>query len=114
LRVRRYRIAVVAFATFQVGFSATVPIADALLEAASFALPLHVESAGEDPCAPGHDHLFCQLCRTLTLVVAPPTAGSRYAALPSAALAAPRGVDHDLVSCLDRTGPLGPRAPPSA
>jgi hypothetical protein len=114
LRVPRYRIVVFLFAAFQLGFSTAVPIADALLEGASAAMPLHVEAAGETPCAPGHDHLFCQLCRTLTLVAPPSTGGSRYSALPSAGLSAPRADDHDVASTVDRSGPLGPRAPPHA
>jgi hypothetical protein len=98
-------------AAFQLVVVTATPVADALLDAASAALPIHVESERPVSCGDGHGHLFCQLCRTLAFGSAQPL--RRLAACPPPAVVftswqRARGRAPTPVLA----GSLGPRAPP--
>lgn len=90
---------------------AGVPVLDALLEAAEAQAVTHVEDQDSPPCFPGHDHLFCQLCKLAQLQ---PAAGQKLS---------PRPLDIRRVAAvaLGDAEPRGPdrgaalaRAPPTA
>lgn len=98
-----------------VQFSVTVggPLVDAALERGSDRV-VHVESEAGDECGVHHDHLFCQVCRTVAL-----------AGRDSAPVRAPRGpIQSDDALAVQATNrapsspgsfaPVGPRAPPRA
>lgn len=98
-----------------VQFSVTVgaPLADAALEEGADRVA-HVESESGDECGVHHDHLFCQVCRTVALSGrdAPP------ARLPRCPIEADGASTIDttdpLPSTPGRFAPLGSRAPPRA
>jgi hypothetical protein len=92
--------------------SVALPAADAALDADNAALPVHVESPHSENCPATHDHLFCQVVRSLAAV----SAGG--GAAPVLGLAPPV---LDGLSPLDRLdaplrptlrGPTAPRPPP--
>lgn len=58
----RKSIAIVSL-VFHLVMAAVAPSLDGTLEAAIQDRQVHVEAPGDDPCAPLHDHLTCQLCR---------------------------------------------------
>jgi len=96
-----------------VAFSA-LPTADAVLDASQLGLPLHVESEGNPECAPHHDHLFCQVVRSMSSATRPAEIGS-VADSPPAILrlkAQTSAADLDTRRLLTRS--IGPRAPPLA
>jgi hypothetical protein len=111
----RHRVSVLLLAAFQIAAAASVPVVDAMLEIGAASEPLHVESERATSCGDGHDHVFCQLCRTLTVAravrdcvdhVSHPYARTL---VPEARLeGGPR------LSYLDTSGPVGPRPPPLA
>lgn len=102
--------ALVALAQLVVAIGA--PLADAVHEGGAVELVTHVESQTGEHCPSQHDHLFCQLCRTVLLGWAdvPPARlqAPRIRTAGSAALRAeahsPRPSGH--------FPPLGSRAPP--
>lgn len=49
---------------------AVLPSADAMLDAERASLPLHIESPHNEDCHTGHDHLSCQVVRSLSAVSA--------------------------------------------
>lgn len=67
----RSRRGLLLFVVFQLLVAVGLPAADAVLEAASVGTPTHVEAPTDEACGNPHDHLFCQLCRTLGLSVLP-------------------------------------------
>ncbi|MGE0160319.1 MAG: hypothetical protein AB7T31_12985 [Gemmatimonadales bacterium] len=99
-------------AAFQVAAAAFVPVADAMLEAAA-SQPLHIEAERAASCGAGHDHEFCQLCRTLAVagVVRDVVARTCH---PPQAQPVPEVPLEGLakLSYLDSSGPAGPRPPP--
>ena len=98
------------FAALQLSAAALVPLADAFQEAGRDLRP-HVEALGTDGCPIQHDHLSCQLCRTMRTGPGPlPSACPALAGTASASLAV-RATPSDLLSA-PRTGPFGARAPP--
>lgn len=108
------RGAVLVLALLQLVAAGLVPVADAGLQAYGVEGKVHVEASGSADCSAPHDHLFCQLCRTLLLAA---VLGPAYPAplldRPSLQTAARRDGD----GVLSRTPPheaLGPRAPPFA
>jgi hypothetical protein len=91
-----------------------VPVADAMLEIAAGSESVHIEAARDSSCGGGHDHVFCQLCRTLT-VGGMPREITRACPPPEQALLLElrrEGLAHR--SFLQSSGPIGPRAPPLA
>jgi hypothetical protein len=105
---------VLLLAAFQVAAAGIVPVADAMSEIAATSEPMHVESARDSVCGDGHDHLFCQLCRTLA-VASVPRGASRVCHPPQQTVlpATPFASLTDF-SFLHSSGPFGPRAPPLA
>jgi hypothetical protein len=112
-RSKKLRVGVLLLAAFHLGVATAVPIADALLELASVGVRTHVESARESACGDGHEHVFCQLCRTVGLAVLPRVTArgcatpevTTYGTLPN------RDSDARHVTL---SGSIGPRAPPLA
>lgn len=60
------RAGISCFATLQIGVSAGMPSADAILDGERFGSPIHVESPENTDCAVDHGHLFCQVVRSLS------------------------------------------------
>lgn len=92
------------------------PLADAALEAASAAEPIHIEAERDTGCARGHNHFFCQLCRAIELQITGPTRpalATPLAPVRRLSLAeAPEAPEAFSGACVP--SPLGPRAPPPA
>lgn len=90
-----------------------LPLADARLEAAELEQTVHIEADRDAGCAPGHDSLSCEFCRTLRAPSRSPCAVS-LVATPSLSpeLAERRGsvVPHRARHQLN----LHSRAPPAA
>lgn len=111
---RRRRRGAVLLAVVQLVVAGLVPAADAALERSAVGEPAHVEALADGACGVHHDHLFCQLCRVLSLT------GSTTSAPALAADGGPiRRVPFgaDLLRVRDdalRFGALGSRAPPLA
>ena len=60
------RMAVGVLAAIQLAMFATLPVADALLDAQETGTSTHIEAQGSDHgCATGHDHFLCQVARSL-------------------------------------------------
>ena len=106
------RFGVLLLALLQLG-AAGVQSADAILEAEGASLPTHVESEESEDCGVQHDHLFCQVVRSLSAVAwrgdVPGVIGlhdHRSFRLPG---------DADVLSsAVDPDGSARPRAPPVA
>jgi hypothetical protein len=98
----------------QLGVLATVPVADAMLELESVGVPVHVESERDLSCGEGHEHAFCQLCRTLGLGSLP---RPEVRISQSANVTCYRDVaaaDPAIGRAFHLAGPIGSRAPPLA
>ena len=91
---------------------AALPSADAVLEAERIALPTHVESPHNEDCPSAHDHLFCQVVRSLAAASGGRGAGQILA------IATPRpdglrpSQRNDAVARPPVRGPYSPRPPP--
>jgi hypothetical protein len=111
----RHRVSVLLLAAFQIAAAAGVPVADAMLEIGAASEPMHVESERATSCGDGHDHVFCQLCRTLTVAKAVRDSGDRvsHAGEPTP-VPETRVEGGPRLSYLDSSGPVGPRPPPLA
>jgi hypothetical protein len=111
----RHRVSVLLLAAFQIAAAAGVPVADAMLEIGAASEPMHVESERATSCGDGHDHVFCQLCRTLTVAKAVRDSGDRVShdAEPTP-VPETRVEGGPRLSYLDSSGPVGPRPPPLA
>jgi hypothetical protein len=111
----RHRVSVLLLAAFQIAAAAGVPVADAMLEIGAASEPMHVESERATSCGDGHDHVFCQLCRTLTVAKAARDSGDRvsHAGEPTP-VPETRVEGGPRLSYLDSSGPVGPRPPPLA
>jgi hypothetical protein len=105
-----WRVGVLLCLALQLGAAVLVPLADSFQETGRDLRP-HVEALGTDDCPIPHDHLACQLCRTIRTGTGP--LPSACPALAGAASASPtvRATPPALLSTL-RTGPFGARAPP--
>ena len=53
-------------ATLQIGVSASLSPADAILDIERFGSPVHIESPENADCAVDHGHFFCQVVRSLS------------------------------------------------
>ncbi|MDX1493423.1 MAG: hypothetical protein R3253_05150 [Longimicrobiales bacterium] len=106
------RFGVLALAVLQLGVAGT-QVADAILEADQTALPTHVESQQGEECDVRHDHLFCQVVRSLTALAR----SHDVAAAPMAFAMVERGLaivgQHPPAARLP-DGSARPRAPPVA
>lgn len=90
-----------------------LPAADAVLDIEQMELPLHIESEGSKECAPPHDHVFCQVVRSLAAAAeAPAVSGAIGIAAPVFRLHEPPASDLTIRRFLTRS--VGSRAPPLA
>lgn len=89
------------------------PLVDARLEASENKAVAHVEAEQAAPCAPGHDHFFCQVCRAVSQVGVSPSGLARAIAVAPAASQPARDAFSPAQSLLDLLA-HGPRAPPLA
>ena len=109
---RRRRFGTLILALLQLGASTAVVSADAMLDGEMVGHAIHMESEGSEECATHHDHLFCQVVRTLTTPVgtAPasvdPTARLRITATLAAAH------ESEIARPTLLSGTVGSRAPP--
>ena len=94
----------------QVSVVALVPLADSSLESGEDRRP-HIEALGAESCPVEHDHLACQLCRTIRC-----GSGPLPDARPSLAFATPRAsvvrATPPALLSARFAGPFGARAPP--
>lgn len=86
---------------------------DLLEESHAAAVEVHLEETGSDDCRGGHDHLFCQVVRSLTQGAATSPGGTFIAAAPPAPSVRPLP-GSDLLPRPVPTGRLNSRAPPAA
>lgn len=103
-----------ALAVLQLFAAAFAPAADAVLEASAASVGVHVESGDATDCPRTHDHVYCQLCRALTLAAASGTAPDRGVSQCTAVVPAPASAESRLGPGLLLPGSLGARAPPLA
>lgn len=106
------RLGVLLLALLQMG-AAGVQSADAILDAEGAALPTHLESHQSEDCGVQHDHLFCQVVRSLSAVAqrgdAPNDLGLR-----SPVAFRLTGTDAMHLPTVDPDDAARPRAPPVA
>ena len=104
---------VVALALLQLFAAALAPTVDAWLDAGS-SQTVHIESDGATSCPSIHDHVYCQLCRVLTLAGAtsPVASGVVDRSTVEYTVAAP-AADRIRPGC-HLPGSPGARAPPLA
>jgi len=98
----------------QLAAATALPAADAVLDAERVALPLHVESPHSESCPGSHDHLFCQVVRSLSAISAPQAIGELQD-LPAWLVGEGPRVDRtDATLRPSLRGPTSPRPPPLA
>lgn len=108
------RGAVLVLALLQLAAAGLVPAADAGLGSVGVEGALHIEASGSEDCGAPHDHLFCQLCRTLALTaLLGPAQPAPSLGLPPLHEVAGRSGEA-MASPALRHRSSGPRAPPSA
>jgi len=112
-RSKRLRAAVILLAVFHAGIAATAPVADALLELAAAGQGMHLESARDASCGDGHEHVFCELCRTTGLGAPPREAAQGYHGTVTATCK-PSSSEGSVAARVSLVGSIGPRAPPLA
>lgn len=110
----RPRWGLFVFTLLQLALAVGVPAGDAVLEAASWDTPVHVEAPTDEACAHAHDHLFCQLCRVLGLSGLPGAVAPETDLFRSGVLGIARATSHATPSGSFLAGSLGARAPPAA
>lgn len=101
-------------ALLQLTAAGFVPVADAALQGPVPVEVLHVEASHDEACQPPHDHVFCQLCRVMSVAgwSSPPPAAAPAAADPAPASSPD---DRESQPRTDRVcRGLGSRAPPKA
>lgn len=104
------RLGVLLLAMLQIG-AAGVQSADAILDADGAALPTHLESQQSEDCGVQHDHLFCQVVRSLSAVAHGGDA-PRVVGLQSPVLFRLPGTDAIDLPAVDPDAAARPRAPP--
>jgi hypothetical protein len=110
-RVSLIRTSAAGFALAHLLLAALGPLADARLVAAERDAVAHVEEQRSEPCTPGHDHLFCQICRSITLPAGPlPAVWGTPGDRPVTTAATSRTLAITPLHSLIRAH--GPRAPP--
>lgn len=107
------RTAIGLLAVFQLGAAIAVPAVDAVLEAQEIGASAHFETQGSDHgCHTGHDHLICQLVRSMGQATLSPSVRSVPAVRPklkASFVGTPTQFD-----ATDRVhSSQGPRAPPA-
>lgn len=65
------RFGVLSLSLLQLAVFAGLPTADAVLEARGLSTVVHIEGENSEDCDAGHNHLMCQLTRTLSSGMAP-------------------------------------------
>ena len=113
-RRRPRRVGAACIAMMQIGVFAVLSPVDALLDAGQIASPVHVESPENRACAAQHNHLFCQVVRSLSS--ATPTGRIAVADTPAPSVfttEGPRG-DAPAKSATFLIGAINPRGPPLA
>jgi hypothetical protein len=110
-RPRRLRLATSALALFHLLVAGLSPWADARLEASEAEVVTHIEAERSRACAAGHDHVFCQVCRTVSLGAGPAPAQA-VTPLGTPAVGATFLFAHDAIPLRHLVALHGPRAPP--
>ena len=106
------RLGVLLLAALQLG-AAGVQGLDAVMDAGQTTLPVHVESHGSEDCEVQHDHLFCQVVRSLG-AVAQRTAGPGITDLQDAIAYRLPTTEVAVLPAGHSDGASRPRAPPVA
>ena len=65
------RFGVLSLSLLQFAVFAVLPTADAVLEVRGLSTAVHIEGENSEHCDTGHNHLLCQLTRTLSSGIAP-------------------------------------------
>lgn len=108
---RSPRWGLLLFTLGQLALALGVPTGDAILEAASWNTPVHVEAPTDEACSHVHDHLFC---RVLGLSGLPATVAPEAGLFRSGVRGSVPEASHASPSGSFLAGSLGPRAPPGA
>ena len=113
-RRRRQRVGAVSVALMQIGVFAVVSPVDALLHAERFGLSAHVESPDDRACATQHNHLFCQVVRSLLSGI--PASGIAVSHIPAPSIFTTDRPDGHVraKSATFLIGAIIPRGPPVA
>ncbi len=110
-RIQR-RVAALSMVLLQLVAGSALSSADALLEAGQVGLPLHVESEHNEDCPAAHDHLICQVVRSLEAASASEDVVARVHIDRSIATEGPVAVSAVLPRRPSLRGPTTPRPPP--
>lgn len=110
----RLRVLASCISLMQVCVVTVVLPVDALLDAERFSSPVHVESPESRDCAAQHNHLFCQVVRSL--FSGPPTGRIAVAEIPAPCVSHTDSPPADLParSATFLIGAINPRGPPLA
>lgn len=106
------RMAAVSMVLLQLVAASALPSADALLEAGQVGLPLHVESEHNEDCPASHDHLICQVVRSLEAASASEDVVARVHVDPSIPTGGQVAVSVVPPQRPSLRGPTTPRPPP--
>ncbi len=105
------RFGVLSLSLLQLAVFAGLPTADAVLEARGLSTVVHIEGENSEDCETGHNHLMCQLTRTLS-------SGFSPFALIDLPLVFEASMDTPTATAWQNRpippGGSGPRAPPRA
>ena len=102
---------VVLLALLQLGASTLFVVADALLDREHARSTLHIESEGSEECQTDHDHLFCQVVRSLGAATGADASCTVDTGIPEAD-ARIESYRSDFVPSPRPPGVTGPRGPP--
>lgn len=106
------RIVWAVLALVQLTVTVGAPLADAALEDGAKRV-VHVESESGEDCPSQHDHLFCQLCRTMVFAEAEARPARLHGPPPAPATGVGISPATDLPPPPSgQLSPLGSRAPP--
>ena len=106
------RVGAACIAALQIGASAALGPADAILDIERFGSPVHVESPENADCAVDHGHLFCQVVRSLSKAGVSGGITLPQVCLPPLRLPEPDRVADRLPIAPILCGSIVPRAPP--
>lgn len=108
------RVGVSCIATLQIGVSASLSPADAILDIERFGSPVHIESPLNADCAVDHGHFFCQVVRSLSKAGVSHGISFSQISEPPLRLPEPNREADRVPTARIRVGPVVPRAPPVA